>query len=392
MTDARGTQVGGKDWREAASACWAGGPGEAPVHQQVTVVLAALLDREVWQPGDRIPGQRDLAEHFGISPLTANKSVAALVRQGRLIRQSGRRGTVVAPRRRMGTRHLAVVMHCSLARTTQDTYSAGVMRGIQSALVPLGFDHSVTFLENWRPDELAVIPRERLSGVLLVAPQESRWPAINRLSDLRVPAVVVGASWPAARVPTVDCDNFGGTSAAVEYLCSLGHTHIGCLYAWTDSSNHRDRLQAFRQVAARHGLPLRPHWMGEASVHADRPHAQAVRDAVRRWLSAPDRPSAVLVTDYQIVSVLMRVAGECGVRIPEDLSVIGFDDPFPASPFDIPLTTVEQPLAELGRSGVERLLALCEGRGNDLAGEYLPMRLVVRESCAVPGGAPAGKE
>ena len=373
-------RTGPREWRTYLGHLEPESDGER-IHSRATRLLAQALDEGVWQPGDQIPGERELAAHFGISVLTANKAVSALERQGRVLRRGGRGGTVVTHLAKNQPLSLVLGTHCSLTRASADFYSAGIMRGVQAVLGLRRFAATASFVEDWSPEEIADRLGKSVSGILLIAPQESRRQAIADLASMNVPTVVVGASWPTAHVPTVDCDNFQGMQASLDYLISLGHRRIACLYAWPDASNHRDRLQAFRLHTARSGITPPSDWIAEAFPSKPLVRAPMACPALPAMLSSTDRPTAIVVTDYQIVSLLAEAAASLGLAIPADLSVVSFDDPAPSARLTAALTTIDQPLEEMGKAALELLIDICS-RELPRSDILLPMTLNVRNSCA----------
>lgn len=366
----------GASWDQVISPALLKEPSALPVHVRLTQLLQQFINRGLWKPGEQIPTQRELAEHFGLSVLTVNKSVSALVRDGLLDRQQGKGTFVAGPTTEAGGR-LAVVMHCPLEGTEGDYYIGGLVRGIQASLSPYGFSYSLSYLDEWMPDSLAAMPRQQLSGVLLVAPTVDRWPDIERLWNLGLPVVVLGASWPAAQVPTVDSDNIGGTQAALRHLLSLGHREIGCIYPSQRFSNHRDRLRAFHDFVTAHDLTLDPRWVVEH--RPDAPDAGVPE--LRAFLELEERPTAVLAGNYHAASQLVRVAQDMGIRIPEELSIVGIDDPYSASCLTPPLTTVSQPLSEMGKEAMDMLLKLCQGAPREeIKSKIFKATLSVRQS------------
>ena len=353
----------------------------APIHKQVTQRLQQMLGKGVWQTGDQIPGERELAEYFGISVLTLNKAVSALVQQGLLERQRGR-GTFVSLPKRVETRCLAVVMHSSLkdVMTPSDYYTESLVHGIQAALAPHGFDYSLSFLGEWHPNVLAAMPRTKLSGVLMMAPPSNRWNDIERLWELGLPVVVLGASWPDSKVPTVGSDNRGGTHEALRHLLQLGHRKIGFIYPSLLWSDHRNRLNAYHDFMSSHNLPVNPEWVVESQLD-DAENDVAV---LKKLLESPNRPTAIFAGNYYSGALLLHLCQQMGISVPDDLSVVAFDDPFSASLLTPPLSTVTQPLREMGAAAMKHLLTLVEGQPFNHPLTTFPSRLMLRQSTTVP--------
>jgi DNA-binding LacI/PurR family transcriptional regulator len=157
-------------------------------------------------------------------------------------------------------------------------------------------------------------------------------------------------SWP----DVVTIDNAYGMSLAVKHLVSLGHRDIGFV-GWAENENFRDRRAGFVTSLFDQGITFRPEWSCEATVHIEE---KAVE--VARMLSKSPRPTAIVCcNDFQALSVI-RAATRLGFRVPQDLSVVGFDDVELSRFVNPALTTVRVPIAELGRVAVRQLLLSSE--------------------------------
>ncbi len=176
-------------------------------------------------------------------------------------------------------------------------------------------------------------------------------------------------------------DTGHGTDLAMEHLIALGHTRIGHLASELDAETFRIRRE--RVLACLADAGLEPGGYERAAFRFDAAHAAALR-----LLDGPDRPTAVYCDDDLLAGGVYLAARDLGVRIPADLSVVGFDDlPF-AQIFDPPLTTIAIDPEELGATSFELLLALMEG--SDAEARLLPVSLIVRGSTAGPGPTAAG--
>src|SRR5579871_2677172 len=144
------------------------------------------------------------------------------------------------------------------------------------------------------------------------------------------------------QVPFVDSDNVGGSRAAIEHLLDLGHRRIACVFTLLSSSNSLDRLRACETVLAERHLSLPHHYI--IATEDAFPSTEARNDQVRCLLSLPDRPTAFFCAGYYSALETLQVVREMGLRVPEDVSMVAFDDPVSARHITPPLTTVRQPL------------------------------------------------
>lgn len=228
---------------------------------------------------------------------------------------------------------------------------------------------AVVVSSGWDADTLAgAATAGRFDGLLICSPDDSQ---LGELPD-SVPTVLLDAD-PARNPgrPTVELDVAGGMAAAVRHLAAHGHRRIGHLRATLSAHTFRARQAGFEEAAA--GLEI-----VEAGVRLNE-GAPAAREAARTLLARPDRPAAVICDDDVVASGLYQAAAELGLRIPADLSVIGIDNIPVASLLTPPLTTVDLPGEELGRTGLAALAALLAGEPVPLV-PPLPTTLVLRAS------------
>ncbi|MFD7812145.1 LacI family DNA-binding transcriptional regulator [Streptomyces sp. NPDC059785] len=192
--------------------------------------------------------------------------------------------------------------------------------------------------------------------------------------------VVVVDSDADSHYTVVDTDQAGGTRTAVRHLLGLGHETVWHLGGPEDSYAAQRRTDAWRAALAEAGRPAPPLFRGDWSAESGY--------LAGRELAAHDECTAVFAANDQMALGLLRALHERGRRVPEDVSVIGFDDIPEATVFIPPLTTVHQDFAEVGRLCVEAVLRKMRQEGPERGSTLVPTRLVVRDSTAPPGGRP----
>lgn len=211
----------------------------------------------------------------------------------------------------------------------------------------------------------------RADGLLVVSTLPPD-PEVERIRAARMPCVLVDGVHPS--LPSIAVDDVAGGEMATRHLIELGHrriAHIGDTppefrFEWS-----RDRTRGYEQALRRAGIEVRPEYVREGTrlLHV----ARGVADEL---LALPDRPTAIFAASDTQAFGTLEAARARGLRVPEDLSVIGFDDIEVAS--YVGLTTVRQPLVESGRRGAELLLRALGGLPVDARTEHLPLELVVR--------------
>jgi LacI family transcriptional regulator, galactose operon repressor len=220
-------------------------------------------------------------------------------------------------------------------------------------------------------------------GAVLMLPEESN-EELRALQRHGYPFVVVDPRVQLDEgIPAVSAGHASGALAATEHLLSLGHRRIGAITgprSWLASS---ERLNGYHAALATAGLMPDPEIVLETGFQTE-PGARAAG----RLLDLPVPPTAIFAFNDNIAIGVLRAARKRGLRVPEDLSVIGFDDSEHAAIVTPPLTTVRQPLAEMGRMAVMLLTRLLEGQRLEALHIELKTRLVLRGST---GPVPAGR-
>ena len=204
---------------------------------------------------------------------------------------------------------------------------------------------------------------------------------IARLADM-VPIVTLAGS-PTPASLNVRCDNESGIRALVHHLViEHGYRSLGYVTGRSDSPDNRTRLHAFATEAAAAGAEIDtgPAWQGNYSAAGGANVVAALLDAGRKL------PRAILCANDQTALGVIHALAQRGIRVPQDVAITGFDDVPVARHLHPPLTTIRQPMQELGAEAFDILYSrISEGGGN--ADTVLPVELVVRESCGCAPGS-----
>jgi len=180
----------------------------------------------------------------------------------------------------------------------------------------------------------------------------------------------------------INWDETNGVIAAVEHLIGLGHTRIAHLRGPEARRSGENRLAGYRAALERHGLPFRSEYVRSGDYTAS---PDLWRRSTLELLDLSPRPTAIVASDDIVAIVAMKTVQQAGLRVPQDVAVVGFDDQHFCEYTNPALTTVRSPVLEAGRRAVEMLLQRIAGKDAEAEHLLLPCRLVVRESCGAQG-------
>ena len=221
--------------------------------------------------------------------------------------------------------------------------------------------------------ELMLVKERRVDGLVLLDTDVDD-PRLPQLQELKFPVVIFGRADNARGFPWIDVDGYAGGRMVAEHLLRLGHRRIAHVAAPQHFMYARERQRGWADRLTEAGLPP------ELVAEGDLTEASGER-ALLELLALPEPPTAVFVASDLMAAGLIKAAHSQGVRVPEDLAVVGFDDTRMAEWLSPPLTTVQQPILDLGRQAAQMLLDRLEGRSRQPRGVLISPRLVVRRSC-----------
>ncbi len=259
-----------------------------------------------------------------------------------------------------------------------DPFNGEVVAGIEEVANQHGYS---VILANSQADperEITVVQsfQERRVDGILVASSRVGALYVPLLSELSIPIVLINNQHPSDFVYSVRIDNVEGAGRATRHLIELGHTKIAYVGDQFGLQSDTQRFAGFEEAMAQARLPVRQEFV----VRGDG-KPEGARNAARKLLSGRHRPTAIFCYNDMSALGVMEQAAECGLSIPAELSIVGFDDIFFAALLQPPLTTVHQPMKEIGHRAMALLLGLLRGEKAEknliLSGE-----LVVRGSTA----------
>ncbi|MFJ4961352.1 HTH-type transcriptional repressor PurR [Streptomyces sp. ADI96-02] len=274
---------------------------------------------------------------------------------------------------------IALVVPEPETRFFAEPYFSAIVRGVGSALADTEMQLLLTLVGNDRERRRLAqyLTAHRVDGVLLVAVHDDD-PLPDLLEQLGMPCVISGPRHAAEPLASVDSDNFEGARAAVEHLVSRGRRSVATITGRLEVYGAQRRLDGYRAGVSDAGLTPDEHLIAPADF-TEEGGARAMRELLSR---RPDLDAVFAASDVMAAGA-RQVLREAGRRIPQDVALIGFDDSAVARHMHPPLTSVRQPIEEMGRRMAQLLLDEIAGpspaRG-DRPAVVLPTELVIRES------------
>lgn len=252
----------------------------------------------------------------------------------------------------------------------QSYYALQIVRGIGIAAERLRLD----LLLHITNGKTALLPSG--SEAVLFVDIDGCEDLLDRALDAGIPAVVLNHYLQELPVSCVAIDNRVAAERVVDYLAKLGHREIGTITGDLKTQAGLDRLDGFVNAMRARGLSVKDERIrfGDFGLPSARSAAEAL-------LGLKDRPTALFVASDDMALETINIALAKGLRVPEDLSVVGFDDNPVAAHARVPLTTMRQPLSEMGRLGLEVLAKRMRGKKAPPTKLLLPAELVERQSC-----------
>jgi LacI family transcriptional regulator len=260
-------------------------------------------------------------------------------------------------------------------------FAVEVMKGVNRAIAESEFDLLVYTTGDVRKSGRAFHEQKYVSlltnsisdGVILVAPVAGEF-------NIDAPIVSIDPLASNPNYPAVHATNFQGAMDAMEYLLGLGHRRIGYISGRAELESSNRRLKGYREALEKAGIPIDE----KLIVSGDYTTETGVSGA-RELISLDDPPSAIFASNDQMAMGVFQVAQELGIRIPEDLSVIGFDN-ITESKY-MGLTTVDQFISDMGYVATQMLIRIINGVPLDDQTYKMQTQLVVRTSCRIFSGA-----
>lgn len=221
--------------------------------------------------------------------------------------------------------------------------------------------------------------RGRTDGVIAMSPHFDAATLVENLPP-SLPVILLSCEARDEDYQVIAIDNLGGAEVMVRHLVKLGHRRIAMVMGEKGHFDTAERLQGYRHALVEAGITPDERYEAQGDFSEASGHR-----AVQELLALPDRPTAIFCANDSMAIGGLAAVHDAGLRVPEDMTVVGFDDIPLAHYMSPPLSSVHVPVFEMGERAVTRLIAALKGEPvSERRHERLPTRLVVRSSCAAP--------
>ena len=369
--------------------------------QQLFLTLQERIERGHYAPGSWLPAERALASEFGLDRSAVRQALRQLEDQKLIVREIGKRPWVcggssarlgagngyAGQPAEAGLRTIVAILPQHPVFPTSLAILHGINAALRSTEAPFRLQVIDTHggSERWEilreRQALESVVRENIAGVVIwhMGGTETL-PPLRELERQNIPVVFVDRFPPELTCDFVGGDNYAGIAAAVDYLRQLGHRRIAHLTTDEQATAVLERRAAYTQALRTAGIPPQPEWVFSVSHH----NTTDVAPAYNHLFALSEPPTAVLAMNDALAYHFIAECQTRGRSVPEDLSVIGFDDLEKYSPRPALLTTLHQPFDKMGHRAADLLLRRLSGSdGPPWARQHvlLPTPLVKRSTC-----------
>jgi DNA-binding LacI/PurR family transcriptional regulator len=363
-----------------------------PLYLQIVDDIKSKIAAKELKAGDRLGSHAALSSSYSVSLITVKKALSTLINEGIIYSRVGK-GTYVAQR----TVDASQNGHHTIGLVIQDIRSpffSRVMHSVEDAAYGLGYHVLVSSSSGKSEKEEAQIARFREFGVkgLIIASMSHKYhasPTIRRMLHQGFPFLMV--SYIADEdVPFVGSDHEQGGYLATEYLVKQGYERIGYINGEVGNMVGELRRCGYERALKTSGRRIDKRLMFHLRMRGERHDYQSGYELGKRFRTLPVKPDAVFV--YNDLSALgfEEAILDQGLRVPDDVAIVGFDDIDRGEYAPVSLSTVRQPTNKIGKEAVTLLMKLMEGKATRIR-RILKTELVIRESSGKKNGARGGK-
>ena len=349
-----------------------------PKYEMIRNYIKHLLIEGSVSPGEKLPSEYELIEKFHVSRHTIRKAFGELSSCGYIYKKQGK-GTFSNYRHGEKPKQIIAVLSTFISSFVFPS----IIAGIEQVLSDEGYMMLLSNTNNEKEKEsqfLTNILEHNVAG-MIIEPSKSAADNVNQklweeVRRRKIVTVFINAVYPDFNSSYVLLDDTKGAMMVAEYLLQLGHQKIASIMK-TDDRQGLDRMNGMVSVLRKYGVPVHADYLAE---YETRSMFEAPYLLTQSLMRKKDRPTAVFCYNDQCALMAMQAIHDSGLSVPNDISVVGFDDSLEMLHGSMKLTTVSHPKKEMGMQAAKFLVGMLNGR-LEFPQKIFQPELIVRNSC-----------
>ena len=345
------------------------------------------------QPGEKIYSENELVKMFGVSRHTIRQAVGDLVHEGLLYREQGA-GTFCSHKKEQSMEQTPSLIHTSstngknigvITTYLSDYIFPSIIKGIESHLTAHGYTLTLACTDNDVEKEkqcLQTMLSRNIDGLIVEPTKSSHYnPNINYYLELEqnnIPYLMINQYYSQLMPPHMIMNDEHGGFIATEHLIKLGHEKIIGLFK-IDDLQGVNRMQGFIRAFREHNLPFFPEMV---ITFTTEDQDNKLLEILENFFKTDSLPSAIVCYNDQLALHVLNLLRQRGLSVPEDVSIVGFDDSSLAVATEVKLTSITHPKMEMGIEAAKWIVSAVEKKGDLLPSIVYEPKLVIRNSTA----------
>lgn len=328
--------------------------------------------------GEQLPSENEIAELFKVSRHTVRQALSYLVQEGWIYKERGRGSFFANKKENDRNKNIAV-----LTTYISDYIFPRIIDGIEEELRKKGYNLLLFSSNNDMENEkqcVQNIVNQDIAGLILEPAQSNintlSYDSIKKLEKNNTKFITINSNCDAENLAYIMVDDEQGGYKATSYLLELGHTNIAALFKIDDLQGEK-RRKGYLRALRDYNIEKNKSIIGEYITDN---RDMYVDGFVRKIKNIENRPTAIVCYNDQIALRVISDLRNEGIKVPEDISIISFDDSLLAISSEVKLTTIKHPKKNMGRQAAKCIIDMVEGRIEKPQYIY-PVELIVRESC-----------
>ncbi|MBP8989874.1 MAG: substrate-binding domain-containing protein [Clostridia bacterium] len=363
-----------------------------PLYQQIKEALADQIDKRVLLPGQQLPTELELANQYGVSRITSKRALTELEKEGYITRQRGKGSFVASSFAKNHAGLINKVISIVFPNFNSQNWAMAYVKGAMNYLNPRGYFLSIH--GTGELDDRALLNqlvKDGVGGIIYYPDYTTQCTDIlTSIALNRIPLVTIDKTYDGLPISSITSDNYRGGYLATEHLLLLGHRHVAfvssCLIG--ERTSVRDRFCGYCHALLDHGIMVDPDLIFDDYFRSLRRFRDA--EEGRSWLRnrlqqlVGSHTTAILAeNDYESL-FLYQLIRDMGLKIPEDLSLVGYDNSELLDRKNISMTTINQHFHQIGIKAATVITTLMENPEGEPQHIKLPVELILGETTGPP--------